>query len=968
MTLREWHDKLFAHFSNLHEQRLDACFSVFAIEHDLSVQELIELKQAIRTHVNDYEPSGADWLPWVVYAAEIGYEFDGREYWDSFAAKTPGWIVNGKRPFIRDGFRRFVKSFGGFEPTGAWAEHRRIICYPITHSIIPKDLLRQLAKILYDLRFQLNRSFLQSSENLGISIAERSDDASNRFQLLAQNTELTGLIARELLSHGEEAGPSVILASALKRIVEDLKLERDAGSWLDQARIAAKENSRRGGSRERVERQYSPRADIKPNLMLRPVNETDWNLYLKIPDLLPLTRQSDELREFLETSHPKINGSFDDKRLSSGQLVSYGPQLKKLKALPDGDKPLLIFRREEPASLTKFLKEEFILTTKNTILFRKHADGSAYKQETSVVRPGGSYLILCDQLLTNNSLITKQNISCENLRLYLLRVPKAISTEDDAFLDSLGLITDFGININPVGNVPAAWDGANRVEWLADENPCFALELNREVETLKLECGENRLEIQNPPIDEPLFVNLPYLPIGTYKFSAFGKTQSHSEHQLFGDAEISIREPRSFRRDSATSQNALLLFTDPFRPSFEQLFSDRVSFDFMTPPDTSVNIYLKLLPKDSKDGQLLKKLLVTVSLPNDSDEMDASIRRALKTDAKIVEKAGSAHSCALEFEAGELGTVSVNFEREFLPLRWEAKSDNKGQTFLRLSDESDDGEPVSIVKYDFAAPNKSEKILYFEADESGYLVPTTGGLFVALNSHSRPGIVVLRRAEQSSYKSFAEIGRAQDLVPRFVQFARDADRLSELIDLYSLWTNSASVGNVFKKADLTVISDGFLLEIVSLADDASGWRKAETQYTADRFAGFNNLRRAVSPKISMTDALVRCCNEFIGSPEDWTDRLVSVLGGEVPSEMVRTQKPGRVLYMRPVKPVWFAEFALRLCSRPDTLRKWAAERYELGLKKMLERPTLVRAARFVVLTARGEKLNDKHQPYKWNWE
>lgn len=969
MTLIEWHDKLSAHFSNLHKQRLDADFPVFAIEHDLSRQELIELKDAIRAHISAYEPSNAHWLPWIVYAAEIGYEFDGHEYWDSFAEKTPYWKTHGDRHFIKNSFKKFVQSFGGFTPSGAWADHFTIICYPITHAVLPKDLQRQLAKVLYNLRFQFSRSFLHSPEHLGGRIAERSDETSRRFQQFAGNTGLVGLIARELLSHDETGSDNIILPSTLKRIVEDLRLERDAGSWLDQARSAARENFRRAGNSENIEREYAPRAELKPDLMLRPVSEAKWDLYLEIPDLLPLAERSAELYEFLKTSRPKINGSFFDKRLGTGKLVSHGSLREKLKSLPDAGKPLLLFRREEPAALKKFLEVEFALKTKDKILFRKRADGVAYKQESNVVRPICSYLMLSSGIVPNDPLVTKQNSSCENFCLYLLTIPKTISADNEIFLDSLGLRTDVGIEIMPIGSVPAAWNEENRIEWLADESPCFSLELNRVTEMLKLELGEDKLEIPNPPIGEPLLINLSYFPIGSHRLRISGKSRNDSDYQILGDTKISIREPRSFSADSTTTQNALLLFTDPFRPSFEQLFSDRVSFDFWTPPETNVNVYLNFMRKDSENDQLLRRLLTTVSLPNQSNELNANIRQALKQD-EVVKQTEAAHYCTLEFDAGELGTVSASFEREFLPLRWEAKTDKNGQLFLRLSDESDSGEKISVVRYDFAAPNRIERVPHFQTNDSDYPVPTVGGLFVAQTSHIERGMVVLRHDKQSAYKSFADIGRAQAFVPKFERVARDNEQLSELIDLYCLWVNSPSIGNVFRKTDLTVIANGFLLEIVSLVDDAYGWRRSETQYLADRNVGYNSLRKAVSPKHSLVDKLSDSCSGCINiASEEWIDKLVSVLGNEIPTETIKIQKTGKIAHMRAVKPDWFAEFALRLCSRPDTLRKWAAEKYELGLKKMLERPTLVRAARFVVLTARGEKLSDgRHRIYKWNWE
>ncbi len=31
------------------------------------------------------------WLPFVVYAADVGYDYVGKDYWPPFAERTPGW-------------------------------------------------------------------------------------------------------------------------------------------------------------------------------------------------------------------------------------------------------------------------------------------------------------------------------------------------------------------------------------------------------------------------------------------------------------------------------------------------------------------------------------------------------------------------------------------------------------------------------------------------------------------------------------------------------------------------------------------------------------------------------------------------------------------------------------------------------------------------------------------------------------
>ena len=116
------HQQLDAHFRVLREQRDDVGKSapIFALEHGLSESELALLKTAVRSSVRPYFPP-ASWLPFVVYAAEAGYEYSGEEYWPTFESLTPGWSEYGDRDYVRRQFREFKERYGGAEPTGRWA-------------------------------------------------------------------------------------------------------------------------------------------------------------------------------------------------------------------------------------------------------------------------------------------------------------------------------------------------------------------------------------------------------------------------------------------------------------------------------------------------------------------------------------------------------------------------------------------------------------------------------------------------------------------------------------------------------------------------------------------------------------------------------------------------------------------------------------------------------------------------------
>ena len=150
--LQHFHQRLDVHFSALGAERanLEPSSPVFALEHDLPEEDLELLKGAVRAAISDFHLAGYQptWLPFVVYAAEMGYGYVGDGYWTTFSSLTPRW-TNQERSTIRDWFVRFHNRYGGARPTGAWASHFTIIAWPITHAVLPVYLQRYLAKLLF---------------------------------------------------------------------------------------------------------------------------------------------------------------------------------------------------------------------------------------------------------------------------------------------------------------------------------------------------------------------------------------------------------------------------------------------------------------------------------------------------------------------------------------------------------------------------------------------------------------------------------------------------------------------------------------------------------------------------------------------------------------------------------------------------------------------------------------------------
>ncbi len=305
--LREWQARLASHFTELRESRVKDGLDrpVFGLEHGLDHSEIQDLEKIVHAEIRYRRPFRLHSLVWVVYSSELGYRYSGDEYWQTFEQETPGWVQNGKRDALRNFFRLFQRDYGGAEPSGAWAAHFTIICWPITHAILPRDLQLQLARTLYELRYRFSREILESPYSLGELIAAKSWDATSRFQNFVQEKELVGQIAAALLLRDEPGTSNLIHPKALERISEDVDRQRQAREWLRSARQSAGERVRTRSiglpSRNAPADNSSPvdraRAEvtqlgIEPRLILRPKDSLGdaWDVLLEIPDLshLPL--------------------------------------------------------------------------------------------------------------------------------------------------------------------------------------------------------------------------------------------------------------------------------------------------------------------------------------------------------------------------------------------------------------------------------------------------------------------------------------------------------------------------------------------------------------------------------------------------------------------------------------------------------------------------------------------------------
>lgn len=946
MNLTEWQHRLQLHFEELRRTRSDSR-PIFALEHGLNSPGLTDLERGIKAHIDQSLPSKEHWLCWIVYAAEIGYRYSGDEYWQTFEAETPRWTIYGDRYWIRECFLLFHSKFGGAKPSGKWAEHFSIICWPITHALLPRDLQQQLARILYELRHSFSAELFESPSMLGEFIAARSWNATSRFQNLAQETLLIGQIAAGLLLEGAFGTGSLIYPATLRRIAEDLDRERRAREWLRGARRLAQERAQIRGlalgrgpalavSRHTDEGRAEVAAlGIEPRLMLRPTDRSggSWEVLLEIPDLSHLLIRFPETREILTGARCAVAGAAG-RPLARGRCL-HGAQRVTLSRWPRTDEILLAFEQRN-AQLEYLLSTECLLRSGPTWLFRIASDGLAYELRTLRVRPGERYIIVN----TAGSMRASANtqtvaLDCEGVDGAILDLPRALTMDWQETVRTLGLGQAKTIEVWPAGLDAVVWDGEGHGEWLASERPCLGISSDHPIDSLLVSMGaSNGLSIELTSIlpGEPMFVELPQLPVGLHTIRVLTRDAPTTEVEPLGNLDVvmRIREARPWS-PGVSSHGPLLVQMEPAAATLEQLWEGRAELTIQGPLGRHVNCTVSLFEKET-DAPAAARQLPPLPLPVTPDRWEGHFEKYFRETREAEAAYDTARVCQLEFAAEELGAFSVRCEREFTPIRWAVRGVGR-EYLLRLIDDSGDPTPRFVARMAFEAPSVEEALEPIPE----YRVPTPGGLYVARSAEFEAAVIV-----PPSVRGLKDL----KCVPCIDGRERSTEALVRAIALARLWRRARLTGDLLSKTRQCTVLHAFASHIFRLIG-GDNWTGAELS-VRDREDGLIELKRAVSRRpqeIGIGAALIRDYAALaVATSKDKVGRL-----GSLASKFL-------ALPSTPVSGVsnannveWLAEFALRLASDPAEVEVWAGQHLRVGLARLLELPTLARAARFLVL-------------------
>lgn len=933
------HDRLHRHFEALKDRRsgLTPVAPVFALEHDLSPENLELLNSAVRDAIKKYRiwHYQKTWLPFVVYAAEMGYHYVGDEYWTTFSSHTPRWESQ-ERSTIRDWFVRFYDQFGGALPTGAWANRFTIIAWPITHAVLPTDLQRQLAKLLYEFRTGLTTRLLDDPDELGARLAARSGWYSDRFRNFCQNTRLVGQVAAALLS-GDDGESPYLVKSALDRLISGLSHERQARQWLTYAQRAANHVRASGFSRHPLPGNRAPSITDRlpratdPRLFLRQLDGS-WYAYAELSDMTPLSGRMPHVYDELRTKRARVNGA--RRPVPTGGLV-YDGQEVRFENWPDPTKPFVQLERGSDA-VNALITDQVVMSNGPWWVFRNQGPGTAIEVKSRFLRPGARYILVGagDQEPPEVSWCSPTTVAVEGASAWHLDVPDPLPGADAQAILACGLSSLATVALRPVGLVASAWDGEGAVESLAGEPAILGIRTEVAAQRCLVTVDGEPHFIPWPAGQTELILSLSALDVGSHTVAATLIGEENKELTK-GDLDVTIRDPQ-VRPENATAGEGIRLMASPARPTLAELWDERATVTVSGPPSTNAELGITLLDEARTELSSVRR---TVTLPIDEGEW-MTLARGVRSERAFNAHYDDAQWCVLTVHRDGIGMASLSCERGFQPLRWRFCKERDGNYTARLQDQTDAGS----TKVDFFDVEQPLAAIHYEQG-ADIALPPRGGLLRA----TADGVTAAVVAPTQPNKVFS-LGSASPHVP---YGDRSTAGIMRLADAHWLWMSADLPADPFAVSQQQVALDT-TTRATSMLVTGAHWASIERSLaTADSEWVLDHLED-MEHTVGVSPSHVALAKQISRKHYDWS----------APERLL----PGFAEIMAPILQEAGVEnpsaprFLLTMAGRLGYITQhWSKTDRDFLLDQVMLSPVLLRAARYAVIGSRAYAEPDEAQ-------
>jgi hypothetical protein len=267
----------------------------------------------------------------------------------------------------------------------------------------------------------------------------------------------------------------------------------------------------------------------------------------------------------------------------------------------------------------------------------------------------------------------------------------------------------------------------------------------------------------------------------------------------------------------------------------------------------------------------------------------------------------------------------------------------------------------------FETPCVEEKARF----ASEYSVPESGGMYVARIQTFTTAIIVppvrIHGLNDLSFK------------PQLDERKRSVATVLRILTFTRLWGHARLSGGILSSIRQRDVLQLLTCQIFRILG-GNKWSKVENAIgkTGKRVEYLKKAASTQGKETALIEALMRDCQTFVSAQSRERVRKFATLVTrflslpKAPTEeikvdmtVIRRRSPSNYQ-----NPEWLSELALRLTSNPEDVEAWAGEKLQLGITRLLEVPTIARAARFLALSIdRYYSLKVlPGEPYRfWGW-
>ena len=358
------------------------------LEHGLDEIDLAEVCNLVIDHGNyDLSFEGIE-LPFVVFATEIGFNYenarhknvdDTSNYWPMFDLKIPGWRTGKNTSFFRYVFSEYLteRYKNIYLPDGYWFEKFPNISWPVYQAILCKDARQDLIRLMRRINSEYDlgsiTSPLQLGELLGAEITRLIEhNESLRLDQFQDQHRLLGEIAYSIVKPENDLQVDFLSSYALGRIKESLP--KELLEVVDSIRanisrtVLHRQSSRSNSANTRNSYQGSSSNRLSGEIKIDGDKSSgQWQINMHIPRLRIFESVASNLREVL---HEHLQVKDQSKGRIPPKTLLYRDTSVPIDNWPVD--PLLgIFESENfPSNVTQAIRGDWKMFSSEDLLFK----------------------------------------------------------------------------------------------------------------------------------------------------------------------------------------------------------------------------------------------------------------------------------------------------------------------------------------------------------------------------------------------------------------------------------------------------------------------------------------------------------------------------------------------------------------------------------------------------------------------